>query len=1193
MEPQKTFIISNEQRFPWLTSDQIWRIEQLTKNYSWTQKLKVQQQLYQQAITQLKNQEVTDNRFALKNDIFCKSLDKDSKEKTTDQCNVRLEDLADIVKDKYHLNANTETNVVMNWIISMAKDKNVSTDLLNDYLDEWNKEFLYQMWFEERPIEEEKWTNWLKNIWYYLNPVWQLTSDVTNWAVNHPKESAEVWVWFAQSPWKRWYNIIWQWMDRLGKEVSDELEWSALERYVKNAATKVFWEDAIKEYEQIQQQRVNKWSSILWDSAYYGREQSNIRTPLLWTERAESEYTKWWEMAWDLATAVALSSPMAAATAPYMWTESLWQAWLTALLWWSQWWLDMAAYEYWANQELATPWEIAFWMWAWAATPFIVPLWWKLLKWVNNKYNEINQLLKNSSKEQLWEELKTLFSKWVRPSSLWVKTTKAQEKIYDDALDAVETIINNKNNLKFTNANWEVIEWQLPKNSYEFAQAIDQTKKATFDQYIAMVWDAWKQTRVSVEDLTDELLKLKKDKAALLWNPWLENAIDNWLRWLREIEDLSVEQAQRKVQEINKKLEAFYKNPNPNDVSWNAIDALVKNKLNEWIDNAIDQTLWSSEEFEALKRAYWSLKTIEKDVNHRAIVAWRQSPNSLVDSIADISSVESLLDVLTWSPVWAVKALGKQALKKYVKNANSSDNMIRKLFEKANKWLEKSWTLKTRQQLLKQQQEQYNRWLNKSYNKNYLPYIEWGNDAWKTVIPSWKTIAVTPEWDAVREWFVNDVNKVNKITKASEKASELVPNKENTLDMDLYDEIMEWISNPVSWEATPYTREFDENFVKNRLKQYWISESTWNKIKDAVGTAEDLWEEFVEWIWWWFDFIKRWWKIYDSEWNLVSKASNSVKKTELNLWDKINDTYYKEYEDAVKRIDENPKLDTPEKRLEAKKQQELLAVSKSNKDEIFKQYREEKMKPKKEWITYVNPDDFRPFVNKQVWWDYEANLTHEWASWLADEYFKDLLSKQTKGSKWIVVAGWPWSWKWYSAWKLGIDAHDAWIFVDKTKGNKELEAMLDKWMDVDYYMVIPEAENIIKQITWRAINKWRTLPIKSVWIPTHKKVVEILDKVMDLKKKWGKFNFNFIYNSWEEWATPIKLSFKDWYSLFKKYANDLEWITPEKIEAWVRAVKTEKWKATEKQVKELIASVWWFLAIWSLLWADWWDWIES
>ena len=344
---------------------------------------------------------------------------------------------------------------------------------------------------------------------------------------------------------------------------------------------------------------------------------------------------------------------------------------------------------------------------------------------------------------------------------------------------------------------------------------------------------------------------------------------------------------------------------------------------------------------------------------------------------------------------------------------------------------------------------------------------------------------------------------------------------------------------------------------------------------------------------WWFDYIKREWKIYDDEWNLVSKASNSVKKTELNLWDKINDTYYKEYEDAVKRIDENPKLDTPEKRLEAKKQQELLAVSKSNKDEIFKQYREEKMKPKKEWITYVNPDDFRPFVNKQVWWDYEANLTHEWASWLADEYFKDLLSKQTKGSKWIVVAGWPWSWKWYSAWKLGIDAHDAWIFVDKTKGNKELEAMLDKWMDVDYYMVIPEAENIIKQITWRAINKWRTLPIKSVWIPTHKKVVEILDKVMDLKKKWGKFNFNFIYNSWEEWSTPIKLSFEDWYSLFKKYANDLEWITPEKIEAWVRAVKTEKWKATEKQVKELIASVWWFLAIWSLLWADWWDWIES
>ena len=1117
MEPQKTFIISNEQRFPWLTSDQIWRIEQLTKNYSWTQKLKVQQQLYQQAITQLKNQEVTDNRFALKNDIFCKSLDKDSKEKTTDQCNVRLEDLADIVKDKYHLNANTETNVVMNWIINMAKDKNVSTDLLNDYIDEWNKEFLYQMWFEERPIEEEKWTNWLKNIWYYLNPVWQLTSDVTNWAVNHPKESAEVWVWFAQSPWKRWYNIIWQWMDRLGKEVSDKLEWSALERYVKNAATKVFWEDAIKEYEQIQQQRVNKWSSILWDSAYYGREQSNIRTPLLWAERAESEYTKWWEMAWDLATAVALSSPMAAATAPYMWTESLWQAWLTALLWWSQWWLDMAAYEYWANQELATPWEIAFWMWAWAATPFVVPLWWKFLKWVNNKYNEINQLLKNSSKEQLWEELKTLFSKWVRPSSLWVKTTKAQEKIYDDALDAVETIINNKNNLKFTNANWEVIEWQLPKNSYEFAQAIDQTKKATFDQYIAMVWDAWKQTRVSVEDLTDELLKLKKDKAALLWNPWLENAIDNWLRWLREIEDLSVEQAQRKVQEINKKLEAFYKNPNPNDVSWNAIDALVKNKLNEWIDNAIDQTLWSSEEFEALKRAYWSLKTIEKDVNHRAIVAWRQSPNSLVDSIADISSVESLLDVLTWSPVWAVKALGKQALKKYVKNANSSDNMIRKLFEKANKWLEKSWTLKTRQQLLKQQQEQYNRWLNKWYNKNYLPYIEWSNDAWKTVIPSWKTIAVTPEWDAVREWQINEVNNIKNIDNTNKIVNE------------------DW---------TPFMK---SNEWKIEDKLATVREKAYKNVDTVMEEAKASW-------------LEQWTAEYDKV-----------------VWEKLYNEFKDSFDDLLaEHMKNNPEkanlIDPDELRYLVNDNQRLPAwithpIVKELAERQYKKVVSELMKSWKKnalvmwwwswaWKWFVRKhyklaenwfQDWRPadIIVDKVSWVEEANeLVKKWFDvqqyWVIPRAENVVLNISQRAFE---------QWRWLSIPKVWRDAHLR--FVDQF-----LNWRPNKWS-------VSPLELYANSLKW----DWK-YKLKLLWLR---------DNLVEVPWEW--WFTKYVPEEWWKWAVEIPMS--EWRKALEDYEKEIwVELSNDKIEKVVKEKFLDTWKIDKARYKELVTWISWLLLLW-------------
>ena len=102
MNQQQTYWPVADQRFPWLTRDQINRIEQVTASYTGMDKLKIQQQLYQQAINQIKNQQVTEERFWAKNDMYCRSLDKDSKEKTTDQCSVRLEDLADIVKNKYN-----------------------------------------------------------------------------------------------------------------------------------------------------------------------------------------------------------------------------------------------------------------------------------------------------------------------------------------------------------------------------------------------------------------------------------------------------------------------------------------------------------------------------------------------------------------------------------------------------------------------------------------------------------------------------------------------------------------------------------------------------------------------------------------------------------------------------------------------------------------------------------------------------------------------------------------------------------------------------------------------------------------------------------------------------------------------------------------------------------------------------------
>ena len=1102
MNPQQNYWPVADQRFPWLTRDQIWRIEQVTANYTGMDKLKAQQELYQQVINQIKNQKFTEERFWAKNDLYCRSLDKDSKEKTTDQCSVRLEDLADIVKDKYNLNANTDTNTVIDWVVRMAQDKNVDTELLNKYLDSWDKEFLYQMGFEEKP------TDYLGMASAYFNPVWYFANKAWEYFFEHP---AEISVWAAQSPWKWWYNLIWQWIDKTWKALANKLEWTELTDAIRQAAIDMFGEEEVKKFAQQKQQELANWT------AFNGRTQTDIRTPILW-DKANSTATQIWEWIWDIATAVALSYPMAAATAPYMWINTASQAWRTLLMWAWQWAADMAAYEYWANQEIASPTELWVWAVIWAWTPFVVPMLSATWKAVSNKYNDIMWAFRTASKEKLWEELRNLFSRWIKPSSAWIKTTSAQEKIYDDAMDAVETIINNKNNLKFTNANWEEIVWKLPTNTREFAQAIQQTKQNIYNQYNAIAQVAWKDTRVSVDWLIEELLKLKNDKAALLWNEWLETSIDNWLRWLSEVKDLSVEQAQKKMQEINQKLDAFYKNPNPNDVSKSSVDALVKNKLSEALDNSIEEALWMSSEYDALKKAYSALKTIEKDVNHRAIVSWRQSPNSLVDSIADISSVESLLDVLSWSPVWAVKALGKQALKKYIKWLNSSDNMVQKLFSKAEWELERSWTLKTNQQILRQQEREYQKWLNQGSNKNYLPYKEWVDDAWKTVIPAWDRIAVTPEWNAVREWQINEVNNIKNIDDTNKIVNE------------------DW---------TPFMESNEWNAVNDKLAT--VREKAYKNVDTVMEEAKASW-------------LEPWTAEYDKV-----------------VWEKLYNEFKDSFDDLLaEHMKNNPEkanlIDPDELRYLVNDNQRLPAwithpIVKELAERQYKKVVSELMKSWKKnalvmwwwswaWKWFVRKhyklaenwfQDWRPadIIVDKVSWVEEANeLVKKWFDvqqyWVIPRAENVVLNISQRAFE---------QWRWLSIPKVWREAHLR--FVDQF-----LNWRPNKWS-------VSPLELYANSLKW----DWK-YKLKLLWLR---------DKLVEVPWEW--WFTKYVPEEWWKWAVEIPMS--EWRKALEDYEKEI-WVelSNDKIKKVVKEKFLDTWKIDKSKYDELVTWISWLLLLW-------------
>lgn len=172
--------------FPWLTDAQINKIEELTKDLTWAEKRKMQQALYEKVIEKVHNENAKDSRVATENELWYKCLnEKDPQRKNyMSSCN-RQEQVADKIKEKYNLDPLANTGEVIKGMMAEMQDKWVDIDLYNKYLESWDKEFLYKMWYEKKPSNK-----WKKiAIWVWLG-VWGLV-----WL------DATLYGWWAASEW--------------------------------------------------------------------------------------------------------------------------------------------------------------------------------------------------------------------------------------------------------------------------------------------------------------------------------------------------------------------------------------------------------------------------------------------------------------------------------------------------------------------------------------------------------------------------------------------------------------------------------------------------------------------------------------------------------------------------------------------------------------------------------------------------------------------------------------------------------------------------------------------------------------------------------------------------------------------------------------------------------------------------------
>lgn len=132
-------------------------MEDQTAHINETERDKVQQELYRKVLPITIARKFKEDRIIAKNELYAKSFEtKDAKQANTMQSQVRMEDLADIVKEKRGLKVQTPTEVVMKGLVKDAEVNGVNPGLINDFLAGKGEEFLYQMGFKERPKKEQE-----------------------------------------------------------------------------------------------------------------------------------------------------------------------------------------------------------------------------------------------------------------------------------------------------------------------------------------------------------------------------------------------------------------------------------------------------------------------------------------------------------------------------------------------------------------------------------------------------------------------------------------------------------------------------------------------------------------------------------------------------------------------------------------------------------------------------------------------------------------------------------------------------------------------------------------------------------------------------------------------------------------------------------------------------------------------------
>lgn len=644
----------------------------------------------------------------------------------------------------------------------------------------------------------------------------------------------------------------------------------------------------------------------------------------------------------------------------FWWTA--WELWDAASLAWERflnryWWL-----EEFSKASFEDP------VWVFSDLVSILWLWWTWISKLTTKWSKLSNVWQSLQKvgsldpankvvsfiwkwyNKVWEigqpkkpviytsnDVRNDIMKWFRP---WVNSVKESWSIknyVDQAWEWAKSVTKRLDNIELE-SNWELIKWKLPETIQEFSDSIPQAKKQIYQEYIKEAEAAWDVNKINTSSIISDLEELKWKMWKIINSQKTIKYIDSIINDLKSKWDLDILDALDNTEALNARLKAYYRNPNPNQVSNMVVDNLLNNHLRKAINETIDVSL-SNSKYAWLKKEYWNLKAIEKDIMRRATVEWRKAQKWFFDVTDIISAWEAFNALITMSPWWVVKAWIMTSLKELYKYLNNPDTNIKNLFKKAKETIETSWE---KQMYIDAQ----SRRLQKA-----LPFDEWAMTFWTPQAKIWN---INPQWEwnfpywVTEAWMENVKQPINPLQKALPQQVQrtewiipdggwIIPRQMWATEVDLWN-LKKNIELPQKQVPTDWVRTNSTIEDTSMNSKPTSEQKSWDEINNSdVLKAKNTYK--------FEDIDKKWWEV-------VFQGNNwEIKKSfwkNLKLWE----WFY--FTDSWKQIKEFWKVNVDKFKL-----------------------------PKWKYANFKSTQDYQ--VEASVaWWKNKLNelLKSEWYKWI-------------------------------------------------------------------------------------------------------------------------------------------------------------------------------------------------------------------